>query len=209
MQSCGGGVERATLTVRRGSEGFGLVGLLVSFLTLALLAGISVAALGGTGGGGGTSGLPGLGGENEGGSTPSLGQAVSEAADIATQQNLQGALMAVQEVAATTGGYEGIDPDSLSTAEPELRFVTGPSTDDTTISVAGTAGGGTSEGAVSLAARAQSGTCWYAWATSGATWFGAQPAQTRCTAPALSSPPAAGSASPGRIGWQAESFPSP
>ena len=69
-------------------------------------------------------------------------------------------------------------------------------------------GAGSVSGTVTLTARSSNGTCWLVWRAEGsATWFGAQTGQSSCTAPALTSSPAAGPVTSSTIGWQQGSFP--
>ena len=129
---------------------------------------------------------------------------VAQAAAIQAQQNLSSALTAA-DTAASTGGYGSLTASALSASDPSISFVTGPSSDPATVSVAVTGGGG---GSVTLADRSTDGTCWLVWkSAASATWFGAQTDLLSCTAPALDSAPSPGAVSSTSIGWQQGSFP--
>jgi hypothetical protein len=206
---------------RKGSipgAGFGMVGMVLS---------LAVVAVGGVIGG--TALLGGSGSGNGLGS--GAGSPADKAYDIAAESSLETAESAV-ETAATTSGYASIDAQSLEFDEPSVRFVSGPSTSDTTVSVVGpsTQSGGSppsaipgqapsagsvssSGGSVTLAAYSEStsgaGSCLYVWTTSGATWFGAESNQTSCSAVALASAPVAGTPSSNSIGWAQSAFPNP
>jgi hypothetical protein len=59
---------------------------------------------------------------------------VAEASGIQAQQALSTALTTV-ETAASAGGYESLSASSLSTSDPSISFVDGPSSNASTISV--------------------------------------------------------------------------
>lgn len=207
----------STLTKKRKGSlpgaGFGMVGLV---LTLAIV---------GVGGAiGGTALLGGSGSGNNGLGTGN-GSPANKAYDIAAESTLETAQSAVETV-ATTSGYSGISASSLEFDEPSVRFISGPTTSDTSVSVADSATGSTapgqapslggaasSAGSVTLAAYSEStsgnGSCLFVWMTTGATWFGAEADQTSCTATALASAPTAGTPSATSIGWAQTTFPNP
>lgn len=136
---------------------------------------------------------------------------VSEADSLQAKQSLSVGLTAAATAAAASGGYATLTSADLSQANPSIHFVMGPSASSSTVSVATTAtGGGDGGGSLTMAAHASDGTCWLVWRSDqGATWYGAQSALASCTAPAISSPPTPGPASPSTIGWQQGSFPNP
>jgi hypothetical protein len=192
--------------------GFGMIGLVLSLAVVAIGGAIGgTALLGGSGSGNG-----GLGTGN--------GSPANRAYDIAAESTLETAESAVETV-ATTSGYSGISASSLEFDEPSVKFTSGASTSDTTVSVAdsatGTApgqappvgGSVSSTGSVTLAAYSQStsgnGSCLFVWMTTGATWFGAESNQTSCTATAIASAPSAGTPSATAIGWAQTTFPNP
>ena len=143
---------------------------------------------------------------------------VEEATALQAQQTLSTALTAAG-AAASAGGYGSLTASSLSTSNPSISFVTGPSSDPSTVSVAVTGGDGGentnlggipggSGGSVTMADRSTDGTCWLVWkSAASATWYGAQTDLSSCTAPALDSAPSAGPVSSASIGWQQGSFP--
>jgi hypothetical protein len=174
-----------------------VLGLLATAVLTAILLGTTLGSNGSTGSpssGSGISNAPG----------------VDEATSIQAQQTLSIGLTQVMTSAASAGGYGSLQPSTLSASEPSITFVTGPSTNATTISMAVVAGDGTAGGgSVTLAVRSTGGTCWLAWKSSGSgTWYGAQTGQPGCTAPALASVPTAGPVSASSIGWQEGSYPS-
>lgn len=200
-------MSRATLHGRDGA-GFGLVGLVGTLLVLGALVAIAVASVNTLSGGQSPStDLPtssaASGGGSGGGS--GLGGEVGIAADLAAQQNLQAAVTAAQQVAITSGNSSA-GLSTLQAAERGLRFVSGPSSDEETVSVAESAGVG-GGGSVTLAVRSTSGTCWYAWVGAGTSWFGAEPDSKSCVAEPLSTAPSAGSPAPGVVGWRQGGFP--
>jgi hypothetical protein len=79
----------------------------------------------------------------------------------------------------------------------------------------GGTGGGTGSdpgagalGAITLAIRSDSGTCWLAWkGGDSAPWFGEQTHLRSCTAPSLSSAPQPSPVSSTTIGWRQGAFP--
>lgn len=194
--------------------GFGMVGLVLS---------LAVVAIGGAIGG--TALLGGSGSVNNGLGAGS-GSPANKAYDIAAESTLETAESAVETV-ATTSGYSGINASSLAFDEPSVKFTSGPSTDDMSVSVAastqsgapgsapglGAGGAGSSAASVTLASYSSStsgtGSCLFVWMTTGTTWFGAEADQTSCTAVAMDSAPVAGAPSATSIGWAPTTFPSP
>lgn len=205
----------STLTKKRKGSlpgaGFGMVGLV---LTLAIV-----------GVGGAIGGTALLGGSGDSGLGTGNGSPANKAYDIAAESTLETAQSAVETV-ATTSGYSGISASSLEFDEPSVKFTPGPTTSDTSVSVADSATGSTAPGqaptlggavspagSVTLAAYSEStsgnGSCLFVWMTTGATWFGAEADQTSCTATAMASAPTAGTPSATSIGWGQTTFPNP
>ena len=173
-----------------------VLGLLATAVLTAILLGTTLGSNGSTGsasGGSGVSNAPG----------------VAEATSIQAQQALSAGLTTVVSTAASAGGYGSLQPSTLSASNPSINFVSGPSTNATTISMSVVGGDGSSGGgSVTLAVRSTGGTCWLAWKSSGSgTWYGAQTDQPSCTAPGLASPPTAGPVSSSNIGWEEGSYP--
>jgi hypothetical protein len=139
---------------------------------------------------------------------------VAQADGLVAQQALSAALSAADTAAVAAGGYGAITPSSLSSSEPSDSFVSGPSSSPSVVSVAVSAGQGSSvpgaapSGSITLAARASDGTCWLVWKSAVATWYGAQTDLASCTAPAITNPPLPTPVSSTAIGWQEGSFPS-
>ncbi|HEY1990773.1 MAG TPA: hypothetical protein VGG43_15000 [Acidimicrobiales bacterium] len=141
---------------------------------------------------------------SHGTSQPGIANApgVSLADNLQAQQTLATSLTA----AATAGGagdFSAVTADMVSAANPSIRYVEGPSSSSSVVSVATSATGGS----LTLVARAAGGTCWVVWAGSGGTWYGAQTNQTSCTAPSLDVAPMASPVSATAIGWQRSGFP--
>jgi hypothetical protein len=73
---------------------------------------------------------------------------VAEATALQAQQTLSTGLTAAGAAAANAGGYGSLQPSTLTASNPSITFVTGPSTNSSTVSmavvsdVAGDAGGG-------------------------------------------------------------------
>jgi len=178
-----------------------VLGLLATAVLTAILLGTTLGSNGSTG-------------SSSSGSGISNAPGVAEATSIQAQQTLSTGLTTIVSAAAGAGGYGSLQPSTLSASNPSITFVSGPSTNATTISLAvvggGSGGGGSGEGgSVTLAVRSTGGTCWLAWKSSGSgTWYGAQTNQPSCTAPTLGSAPAAGPVSASSIGWQEGSYPS-
>ena len=177
---------------RNTEHGFGLLGVVLSLLVVGALSAGAVAAMGS---GGGT-----------GGSSPSFGSDVGRAYDVEAQSNLSNAAQNVLDAAATSGGYAGVD---LS----QYGVVAGPSASPQTVSGAVSAGtgigaaGALTTGSATLAVRSRSGTCWFAWVSSGPTWYGAQANAASCMAVPMVSAPSAGAGGGGGITWQSGSYP--
>ena len=177
---------------RNTEHGFGLLGVVLSLLVVGVLSAGAVAAMGS---GGGT-----------GGSSPSFGSDVARAYDVEAQSNLSNAAQNVLDAAETSGGYAGV---VLS----QYGVVAGPSTSPQAVSGAVSAGAGIgaagalTTGSATLAVRSHSGTCWFAWVSSGPTWYGSEAKAATCVAIAMASAPSAGAAG-GGITWQAGSYPS-
>jgi hypothetical protein len=147
-------------------------------------------------------------GSSANGSGISNAPGFAEARSMQAQQTLSIGLTTVETAAASAGGYSSLQPSALSASNPSIIFVSGPSTNSTTISLAGVSGVGNEGAGVTLAVRSVGGTCWLVWKSpESATWYGAQTGQPSCTAPALSSPPTVGPVSATSIGWQEGSFP--
>ena len=138
-------------------------------------------------------------------SDSSVRQPVSAADDAQAQQSLATALTTAATATAASGTFVGLDASALQAAEPSVTFVDGPSTGPTTVSVASTSDG---SGSITLAARATSGTCWFAWRSpqTGA-WYGAETGGGSCAAQPIEPTPNPGAVSGASIGWQQGSFP--
>jgi hypothetical protein len=195
--------------------GFGFIGLMLSLLVVAIGGGIGATVFFG---GGSSSGS---------GSGSADASPVNRAYDTLAESTLETAESAVQ-TAATTSGYGSITAQSLGFDEPSVRFTSGASTNDTTVSVAGSSAGQSQSGipggpgdvdvpsgggSVTLGVYSQSlsgpGSCLYVWMESGSTWFGAEADQSSCAAPALSAAPQPGAPTSSTIGWAQTTFPSP
>jgi hypothetical protein len=158
---------------------------------------------------------------------------VGQADDLLAKQSLSTGLTSVASLSAGGAGTGGVSAASLSAANPSISFVSGPSSNPTTVSVAvsdsgnggtggvsgvsgvsglggveGGAGSSAGGGSVTLAARSSDGICWLVWRGSGSTTFyGAQTDLSTCTAPAIAAAPVPGPVSSSAIGWQQGSFP--
>jgi len=143
-----------------------------------------------------------------GNSTTSVtdGPGVAQADDLEAQSALSTALTSAEASASAGGGYGSLTPASLASENPSVGVAAGPSTNASTISMS--VSSGTGIGSVTLADRSADGVCWLVWkSTVAPTWFGAQTNATSCTAPARTSAPLPGAASPRTIGWQQGGFP--
>jgi hypothetical protein len=185
----------------RGEAGFSMIATVLGLLATAVLTAILLST---------TLGSNGSTGSASGGSGVSNAPGVAEATSIQAQQTLSTGLTTVVSTAASAGGYGSLQPSTLSASNPSITFVSGPSTNANTISMAVVAGDESAGGgSVTLAVRSTGGTCWLAWKSSGSgTWYGAQTGQPSCTAPALASVPTAGPVSASSIGWSEGRYPS-
>jgi hypothetical protein len=132
---------------------------------------------------------------------------VGLAEDLQAQQSLQTTLTTASDLAAGAGGYSGVTPALLSESNPSTTYVSGPSTNADTVSVA-TSTGTDGSGSMTLAAWSTSGDCWLIWKGSGGTLFGEQTNLRSCIAPTLGTQPSAGTPSATAIGWRQGAFPS-
>lgn len=182
-----------------------LAGLLVSLVILIGLAAGALTAVD-LGSSGTTPGVtlpaPGAGSKAGSGVQSAAGGAIGATAVLAAEQNLDAALTVVQQQAVLSG-YNGLDPSELAGSARGLSFTSGPTTNDSDVSMASAPSAG---GSVTLAARSATGECFYAWVNSSATWFGTGPDASSCQASALNAAPSASSAASG-INWRAGSFP--
>jgi hypothetical protein len=178
-------------------RGFGMIGLALSLVAVALL---SVGALAAFGGGQPTTAEKGA-----------LGTSVANAYDVGTQTNLANAMQNVRSALIADG-------DASATDLTQFGVTTGASTTPGAVSGAvahstdgdatGSASGlGSDAGTVTLAASSRSGTCWFIWFSDSATWYGTEPDATSCVAQAMAAAPTPVRASPGSIGWQQGAFP--
>jgi hypothetical protein len=78
---------------------------------------------------------------------------VAEADHVAAQQSLSTALTAAGTAAASAGGYGSLDLSALAASDPSVSFVSGPTTDASTVSMA-LEGGGGSQGTAGAAGGA-------------------------------------------------------
>jgi hypothetical protein len=142
---------------------------------------------------------------SHGNSQPAITNApgVSLADNLQAQQALSTSLTAAATSAGGAGDYSSVTPTMLSTANPSITYVAGPSSSSSVVSVANSS----STGSITLVARSASGTCWVVWAGSGGPWYGAQTGQASCTAPPLDTAPSASVVSSTAIGWQHNGFP--
>ena len=131
--------------------------------------------------------------------------AAAAADGIEAQQALSTGLNAATTAASGNGGYGSLQITALSASQPSTSFVSGPSSNASTVSVSISAEG---DGSITMADRSSDGICWLLWrsAESG-TWYGAQTGLSSCTAPTMASAPATGPVSSTAIGWRQGSFP--
>jgi hypothetical protein len=176
-----------------GEEGFGLVGIVISLMLVALL---SVGALEAFAGGAGA-----------GSGSPAQNPTVDRAYDVQAQSSLSTAMQNVRDGAISSGAVSAADL-------AQYGVTAGPSSSGTTVSgaVAPAAassglGGALGFGSVTLAAQSKAGTCWFVWFSASATWYGFEPDATSCIAPSMATAPTPGAGSPGMVGWQQGSFP--
>lgn len=179
-------------------DGFGLIGIAVSLVVIAALTAVAF-TLGGTGAT--TTG----GGQNA---------EVARAYDVAAQATLSTTLTNVRNAALADGGYGAVDLTQLGVSSGPATSAQGvsgvvsaagaaPGTGGLTVpGVGGTGGTG---GTVTLAARSQSGACFFVWASAGVTWYGAAAHPSSCVAVPMAGPPAptAGSG----VTWRTGGFP--
>lgn len=185
----------AVVATRRfpGEDGFGLLGVVISLLVLAVASFGALAAL--------------QNGTTTGSGGQTLNASVTKAYDIEAQSALATAMQNVRDGAIANGGLSGLD---LS----QYGVLAGPSGSPEEVSGAtsgasGAPGGSQGPlggGSVTLAVASKSGTCWFVWLSGSDTWFGVEPDATTCGAPPLTTAPTPGRASPGTIGWQQGSF---
>jgi hypothetical protein len=168
--------------------------MVISLLIVALL---SVGALKAFGSGAGA-----------GSGAKALHSTVHQAYDVQAQSTLSTAMQNVRDGAISNGGVSvsdlaryGVTPGPSSSPSVVSGAVA-----DSTAAIGGTDGplGFVS---VTLAADSQSGTCWFVWFSSSATWYGFEPDATSCVAPPLAAAPTAEAGAPGMIGWHQGSFP--
>ena len=133
-----------------GDDGFSMIatgiGLLATAVLTALLLGTMLNS----------------GGSSDGGAANEPG--VAEAAALQAQQTLATGLTTADSAAITAGGYGSLQPSTLTASNPSITFVSGPSTNSDTLSmavVAGataqSAGGGAAAAANAIAAESNSG----------------------------------------------------
>jgi hypothetical protein len=146
------------------------------------------------------------GGSGAGPGTQVLSPTVDRAYDVQAQSSLSTAMQNVRDAAISNGGLSASDL-------AQFGVTTGPSSSATMVSgaVADPAASGGPDGAlgfgsVTLASASKSGTCWYVWFSTSATWFGFEPDATSCVAPSMAMAPTPGAGSPGTVGWQQGSF---
>jgi hypothetical protein len=182
-----------------GSAGFSMIATVLSLLATALLVAILLSTT--------------LHSGSNSNASISNAPGVAEADGLQAQQALSTGLSAASTAAAGAGGYGAVTTSELSGSEPSVAFVSGPSSNSSTISVAVSPGqiqgvtGGPS-GSITMADRSTDGTCWLVWKSTEATWYGAQTGLSSCSAPAIAAAPPPGSVSSSSIGWTQGTFPS-
>ena len=141
---------------------------------------------------------------------------VSPAADIAAKEALSSVLASATQAVTAAGAEQGaVAMSTLTGANPDLRVVSGPSDGPTVVSAtvsppsaASLVPAGASDGgAVTLAVRSDSATCWFAWTDGMSSWYGAELNQSSCQAPDLPTPPVPGAVTASTVGWQPGSYP--
>jgi hypothetical protein len=201
---------RSGVGTRAGNEdGVGLVGLLATLIVLGLIAFIAVKATSSGGSGNGSNSasraLGGIEKDITGTTSAGTGGLIDQAGDVTSQTTLRGAEAIVAEAQTASGGYGTLTLSTLrGLAGNGAPFTSGASTNPGQISMA--SAGGVS-GGVTLAVHSASGTCWFEWASSSTTLYGAQPNDPSCRAPALASAPALRAPASGTIGWSTGNFP--
>ncbi len=167
--------------------------IVVSLLIVAL---VSVGALKAFAGGAGSG-------------SQALSPPVNQAYDVQAQSALSSAMQNVRDGAISNGALSNADLAQYGVRQ-------GPSDASSAVSGAvaapaapsGVVDGPAGFGSVTLAAEAKSGTCWFVWFSTAATWYGFEPDSTSCVAQPMSTAPTPGAGGPGTIGWQQGSFPS-
>jgi hypothetical protein len=103
-------------------DGFSMIATALSLVATALLTAILLGTMLNSGGSsnGNLSGAPGI----------------AQATALQAQQTLSTGLTTADTVAANVGGYGSIQPSTLTASNPSITFVTGPSTNFTTVSMA-------------------------------------------------------------------------
>ena len=141
--------------------------------------------------------------------------------NLQAQEALQTSLMMAESQAVASGGYGTITPATLSAINASINYVSGPSHNDSTISVATAAGvlntgvpgaesgpsGNGPSGSITLAIASPSGVCLLAWKGAGTSWFGEQLHLTSCQAPVITATPVPGQPTRSTIGWHMGGLP--
>jgi hypothetical protein len=143
------------------------------------------------------------------GSKPGVANApgVGQANELQAQQALSTGLTSAATASVAAGGFGFLDISTLTAADPSMSFVSGPSANASTVSVA-VANDASGGGSIAMADRSSDGICWLVWtAAGGTTWYGAQTGLASCAAPAITTAPVPGPVSSSAIGWQTGSFP--
>jgi hypothetical protein len=91
-----------------------------------------------------------------------IGAAEDTQAELTANQSIQNAT----QLYATAGSFSAVTAEALGAEEPTFRYVTGPSSDPNTVSVAA------GDGGVGLAVRSASGSCLYAFVQASGTTYG-------------------------------------
>jgi hypothetical protein len=173
----------------KGEAGFGLVGIVISLMIVAIL---SVGALKAFASGAGS-----------GSGSPAQSPAVNQAYDVQAQSALSNVMENVRDGAIGNGGVAASD-----LAQYGISAAPSMSPSEVSGAVAGSsADGSIGFGGVTLAVESKSRTCWFVWFSSSSTWYGSEPDATSCAAQPMADAPTAGAASSGSIGWQQGSFP--
>ncbi|HEY5025019.1 MAG TPA: hypothetical protein VII76_08590 [Acidimicrobiales bacterium] len=174
--------------------GLGLVSIVVSLLLVALL---SVGALKAF-----------AGGTVTGSGSKSLNPTVDQAYDVQAQSALSSAMQNVRDGAISNGGLSSSDlvQYGVQSGPSNAASVVSGAVMDAT-DAGGAPSGPLGFGSVTLAASSKTGTCWFVWFSTSATWYGFEPDSTSCAATPLSTAPTPSAGAPGTIGWQQGSFP--
>jgi hypothetical protein len=112
------------------------------------------------------------GGEDIAQAEASVVVAADVASDRAAQASVRNAAAAVRTAYIDTGSYEGLTPEAIAQIEPSLSFTAGPSTGDTTVSLAFV------DQEAGIAAQSTTGTCFWWHDDAGQQLFGSG---TPCT----------------------------